>query len=739
MTGSMRVFALLLTFVVPADGANAHVRHRNLIIPDVQVREKLPVSVDDIANLRKVDALTISPDGRRFAIFVRQNDSINNRFNSGWFAGSTLGGPLTFLGDGGEVEPFVEPGGTESGEIRGNRSSWSPDGQWLAYTVKEQNEVQIWRSKFDGSARERISNNAANILEFVWKEDGNALYFTVGLTRAEELLAIQEKDREGYEYGKDVNAFTEFMQVRIRPPADREPDLWEVLLDTGEERHRDELNLEVFTRMEERQSNGPAAVGQASDVDVPATSAARADGAVVRLIRPRLSSNILQMEVDFPLKRAARILCAAEECSGAIVKAWWSERGDRVLFYRAEGVGGSTLGFYAWSPVEESVSTIWRTFDDFLPNCEVAASDRLICARETPTLPMHIVSIQFSPDRQRTAPLHVIADVNPEFLNILLGRVERFEWDTPKFAWSDKDGRLAGLYASKAFGYIFYPPNFNPALKYPVFIQPYVAVGFNHPAYAEYPPHVYAANGFVVLNMSFPSMSHEAIEKLGASFMRELYSMENGFPHLTMLAESTLRGLDLIEARGYTDANRVGIGGVSHGSFVPLYMLQKYDRIAAVSILSPNWGQFQYYWRAPRSSESTAGITEWLPKPEGIALEFYKKLDVADHVDEVEAPILMNLSDSETFAALRLIRQLHDARKPYDAYIFSRESHIKWQPAHVYAIMKRNLDWFRFWLQDYIDAVPGKEQQYEKWQALRSLQCGNSRSIRNYCQTSDGS
>jgi hypothetical protein len=33
-----------------------------------------------------------------------------------------------------------------------------------------------------------------------------------------------------------------------------------------------------------------------------------------------------------------------------------------------------------------------------------------------------------------------------------------------------------------------------------------------------------------------------------------------------------------------------------------------------------------------------------------------------------------------------------------------------------------NVDWFRFWLQDYEDQNPAKQEQYRRWRALRELQ-----------------
>jgi hypothetical protein len=88
-----------------------------------------------------------------------------------------------------------------------------------------------------------------------------------------------------------------------------------------------------------------------------------------------------------------------------------------------------------------------------------------------------------------------------------------------------------------------------------------------------------------------------------------------------------------------------------------------------------------------------------------------------------------------------------------DRVFFSRQEGIDrnwnstafyaWSPAngtvaaHLHAIMNRNLDWFRFWLQDYEDPVPTKKAQYARWRKLRGLQCKNPRSLRNYCRAMD--
>lgn len=708
------ILAVVLLF--GAD-ANADWDQNRLTIPDVEDAAKRIITIDDVMAIRNIDTVSVSPDGRRFAIFVRQGDPLTNQYRTGWFVGSTPGEGLTYVGAGGHVGPGVHQNGQESGDIVGSESQWSPDGQWIAYAFERDGEVQLWRSRVDGSAQEQITHNAADVREFSWSDDGRALYFTVGISRAKRRAAQDVKARGGYQYDEDLNTFADFMQSQMRSSLETGSSLWVVTLDDRNEQLGSEQQRAAFNRDRARQIGGSeTAAGFYDDAVVPPVM--RADGASAWLVRSNPFSRILRVTASLSSDGSNPVTCTAEECSGVIKKLWWSEDGQYVFFWRTEGINDSAQGLYAWSPSTTKTSRIVRLLDDDLDLCTRAQGDRLICVRETPTRPPHLVSINL-----QTGSLTVLADVNPEFHNIGLGRVELFEWDTPKLAWNEVSGQLAGLYPKRAYGYILYPLDFDPAKKYPVFIDPYIAHGFRALG-NEHALHVYAANGFVVLRTAFP-LATDVLARLGKSAISQLYSAELDFPHLTMLMESTVRGLDVVSARGFIDEHRVGIGGVSHGTFVPLFMLQKHDRIAAISISSPNWGAFQYYLptrklrEAIAASFGSAGYEDWVVKPEGKGREFWSRIDIADHTDAIEAPILMHLADRETVALLRLIRNLEDGRKPYDAYVFPKETHIKWQPSHLYSIMCRNLDWFRFWLQDYEDPAPAKTEQYSRWRKLR--------------------
>jgi hypothetical protein len=60
------------------------------------------------------------------------------------------------------------------------------------------------------------------------------------------------------------------------------------------------------------------------------------------------------------------------------------------------------------------------------------------------------------------------------------------------------------------------------------------------------------------------------------------------------------------------------------------------------------------------------------------------------------------------------------ARHPVEWYEYPNEGHIKRSPANKWWVYRRNLDWFRFWLQGREDPDPGKRDQYERWRRMKA-------------------
>lgn len=690
---------------------------QSVTIPNVAATTPRLITADDLAKVRRIDTLSVSPDGSRFAVLLRQGDPATNEYRRGWFIGRVQDGALSFVGDGGVAQPARQPGGgIPAGSLDRPPVRWSPDGRAIAYTRLKDGAIQLWRSGVDGRSQQ-LTHNAADVRQLEWSDDSRSLYFVVGASRAEQREREIARERAGYRYDEDFGGLTDLtlpqMQIPLPTPA---TTVWTVTARGSGEHAANEVERAAYERAKGRAdptadtSSGAVMRGE-SVIQTVSDRGARA-----WLTRSKDDPSSWRINVSMSGSDADASTCAAEECSGFIEKIWWL--GDTLLLWRREGMRISASGIYAWTPASGAVATVLRVADDWLAQCDLDGQHRLLCLRETATVPTQVVSIDIPAGNVR-----VLADVNPEFRNIRLGKVERFEWDTPKFAWSEPGQPLHGYFAERAFGYIYYPPDFDSTRKYPVYINPYDANGFENGTTQETPSNLLAAHGMVVLNTGFPRATRASFTAT-LDARKLMYSPELDFPHLSMFGESTLRGLDSVVVRGFIDERRVGIGGVSNGAFVPLFLVQRHDRFAAVSIASSTWTQLDYYMTTRKIRKNGEPIP-WQVKPEGAGMKVWRGVDLAENVETIEAPILMQLSQAEMPRMIRLIRHMDDAGKPYDAYVFRDETHIKWQPAHLDAIVRRNLDWFAFWLQDREDPDPAKLDQYTSWRKLKELQQAN--------------
>jgi hypothetical protein len=59
--------------------------------------------------------------------------------------------------------------------------------------------------------------------------------------------------------------------------------------------------------------------------------------------------------------------------------------------------------------------------------------------------------------------------------------------------------------------------------------------------------------------------------------------------------------------------------------------------------------------------------------------------------------------------------------------MLNTHEHILTNPAVRIASQGGSVDWFRFWLQGYIDPNPIKSDQYVRWRELRKLQQQNEK------------
>lgn len=692
-------------------------------VPTVSDRtvERRTITAKDLVQIRDVGdpyygGLSVSPDGRRLAFQMRQADLEGNRYNTSWHIAQTTGGqPLVEVGDGGEPIFFIAPSGIRVGTLTVEVPKWSPDGRWIVYRRMQDGQIQLWRSRTDGSIQERLTDNHADVESFQWSADGTRIFFQVDRTRAFKA----QKDRDEGERGYLMDgSFVPFYAPRplwgscppdnqwSRVPADRacSLSLWVYDLRTGLEQEATEREREEYTRL--ISPDRPGFLPPDREVRSIYRSADGGSTAWLENEDPETypgSRAPLTVFASGP----SEMRCPAAECRGHFSKLWWSSDADELYLIRQEGVALSETAFYGWRPGDEDVRLILRT-DDFIKDCH-PAGDRAVCLYESVASPRHIVAIDLIDGDMET-----LIDPNPVYGEIEFTRVEKLTW---------QDG-----FGNETFGHLVYPKDYREGRRYPLVIVQYRSRGFLRGGTGdEYPIHLLAANGFAVLSFDRPS-DWKNMGKMPYGWEWEKKEWNDSYEKRRALtALETI--IDRLVSEGIIDPTQVGITGLSDGAETLYFMLIHTDRFAAASASSGSWEQVMYYL----SGETF--YRDFLPyvglgRPAGPDTELWADNAVSLNADKINAPLLIQLSDHElTGLGIETYVALKEEAKPVEMRVFPDEYHVKWQPQHRFNIYRRNVQWMQFWLQGVEDPDPVDPEQYARWRELRERHEANQQAL----------
>ena len=148
-----------------------------------------------------------------------------------------------------------------------------------------------------------------------------------------------------------------------------------------------------------------------------------------------------------------------------------------------------------------------------------------------------------------------------------IGAMERLTWKAPD-----------GLSIE---GWLQYPPNFDPAKKYPVALEIHGGPNGDYGPYFSITHQLYAAAGYVVL-WSNPRGSTGYGEKFANGITPEYGGEYPGPDHDDLMA-----GVDEVLKRPWADARNQFIGGGSGGGVLTTFAIGKTDRFNAAAALRP--------------------------------------------------------------------------------------------------------------------------------------------------------
>lgn len=665
---------LLLAFALLALAGVAHAQHTP--------------SMREMIELTDLSSVAISPDGRMVA-FREESASIErNTHDLAWFVVPVDGSaPPRRLADAGE-------GNWLNGTLLSEPPIWSGDSRFILYRAVIDGEVQVWRAAADGSGVVRITSEPGNVIDMMPGADGRMITYRVGPSRDDIVRA------EGREYDDGV-----LIDARVDPSrplhrggridgrpaterlggfwfghagllADQAPHVRTVDIASG--LARDATAAEAARLAPAPQAfdklDGRFLVARVASGDGRGTAYVLSSGATHELLVAKGSG----------LRGAIR--CGAAACTGQRIRSVTWQRGvDTLVFETSDGGGNSSL--HRWNVGSGAVDTLatgqglLNGGRDQTQGCAIGTRT-MVCVAAAADVPPHLVAIDLDTGKPR-----LLADPNPA----LADTAPKFH----PFSWVDRAGR-------RFTGQLLRPDRVTGPV--PLFITYYSCSGYLRGGLGdEFPLRALAERGIAALCVNrYPAPD-------GNGKNTEAYA----------IAQSGIEAVvDRLARERLIDPARVGMGGVSFGGESTIWIAMHSRLLAATSIANVLLTPTYYWFNAVKGRE----VPEVLRSGWGIGdpdqdRRGWRELSPAFNADRIQAPLLMQLPEQEYRPNVELLARLQRAGKPVELWAFPDEVHVKWQPRHQLAANARNLDWFRYWLQGWIDPDPAKEAQYRRWQA----------------------
>lgn len=660
----------------------------------------------------------ISPDGRYVAFRSERASVERNTYDTTWYV-QALGGkspPLRVADGGAPLRDYL------SGTVLPLPAVWSPDGKWIYYRAHLNGRVSVWRAAADGSGAHEVTSDPADVRNFVLSDDGRTLKYSVGATREEVSSAEEAEYDHGIRIDDTVNiAAGLFRSSKVdgRPATQRFLGGWFSMgpLLAKVPDHWKAVDLTTMTTRSLPISELPVPALTPADLspDLPASPVKILDGLLpqryqitgnpgdgrIAVLLPgpkdkKLAASRYVELAMLPNRHASHpVYCTAQLCHHKhITDIQWRPGSDEVLFTIDDYDEGHAQSIYGWNVVTGGVRPIvlshglvsggkryWDT------SCALS-SDTLVCVAAEADHPPRLEAIDVKSGRRR-----ILFEPNKKLEADIAATVP-----AKLIRWKDAQGReFTGQFFEARGARAGHPP--------PLFVNFYNCYGF--------------LRGGLGNEWPFATLAEDGISALCINAIPE-YRLDTTarYDQGRAAVESVVK---LLAAEGRIDRTRVGMGGLSYGSEVTLWTLVHSDVVTAASVSGISVTPTYYLFNSLRKAFRSDLRKLWQLGAPDETPQRWKEVSPAYQLDRIKAPILFQMPEQEYRETLDYALPL-ERRHQADIYVFPDEPHIKFQPRHKLAVYKRNVDWFRFWLQGYEDPSPEKAGQYRIWHRMKKAE-----------------
>jgi hypothetical protein len=374
-------------------------------------------------------------------------------------------------------------------------------------------------------------------------------------------------------------------------------------------------------------------------------------------------------------------------------------------------------------PRQRAESTIlkldWNSGEDVLTITKRRSSDSFVSQQSfrrrgevwkaaparASSLSFYPVAVEMHESLNERPRVYVTRKGHPELLFDPNPQAAQFEFsETKVLRWTDANG-------TEWTGGLIAPVGYVPGKQYPLVVQTH---GFDPSKFlldgpsdgqggTAFAAQVLAGAGFAVLQIEDRRSTITNDEREGG-----------------LVAEGYRAGIEHVIKQGLADPTKVGLVAFSRTGYHTLHLLARYPALLAAVSMSDSLqiGYVNYLFGIGNqiTEQGYARLTGGAPDATNIG-DWFKRNPLYE-IGRTPAAIRLEemghgLGFWETYTILRR------AGRPVDFVVYPGGSHVLQKPAERMASQGGTVDWFRFWLQNYEDPDPAKQQQYRRWREMR--------------------
>ncbi len=292
-----------------------------------------------------------------------------------------------------------------------------------------------------------------------------------------------------------------------------------------------------------------------------------------------------------------------------------------------------------------------------------AGDDQIVLLNSEPKIPAEVFSLS-------SGSLSQLSHANDKVLvQLKLARLENVHFPS-------KDG-------AEIEGFIYLPPDYNEHLTYPTLLRIHGGPVSQFDFSFDFEAQLFAANEYVVV----------LVNPRGSSGYGQKFSMGiyQDWGHKDF--EDVMAGIDYAIQKGYSDPERLGVGGWSYGGILTDYVITQSDRFkgaisgASEVLYVANYGHdhYQHEW------EKELGLP-WENR------ELWERLSPFNHVQKIVTPTLIMCGEEDWNVPVQNSEQLYEALKRLgrttELVVYPGEHHGLSVPSFLKDRLERYLAWY---------------------------------------------